>query len=122
MESLKTTGLTLLQPTHRSRVLDYEFEKVQCIGSELIENKKNDVLAESNVDGSGAIGKQDVQGHDLLSLLIKSNITSDMPENMQMSNSEILSCESHFSSPPAFSKSADNNGHSRDNYVSDCRA
>ena len=30
-------------------------------------------------------------GHDLLSLLIKANIAADMPENMRMSDSEILS-------------------------------
>jgi hypothetical protein len=48
------------------------------------------VLAELNSDGSGVVEKQDVQGHDLLSLLIKSNIASDMPESMRMSESEIL--------------------------------
>ena len=32
-------------------------------------------------------------GHDLLSLLIKANIAADMPENMRMSDSEILSRE-----------------------------
>jgi len=78
-------------PTRRSRVLSREFEKVRSIGSELIENMKTAVLAERNVGGSGAIGKQDVQGHDLLSLLIKSNIASDIPESMRMSDSEILS-------------------------------
>jgi hypothetical protein len=37
------------------------------------------------------VEKQDVQGHDLLSLLIKSNIAADMPEDMRMTDSEILS-------------------------------
>ena len=96
---VKKLCVTLLQPTNRSRVLDREFESVRRIGSELVEEKKNAVLAECNVDGSGSIGKEDVRGHDLLSLLIKSNITSDMPEHMRMSDSEMLSRESHFSSP-----------------------
>ena len=39
------------------------------------------------------VEKQDVQGHDLLSLLVKSNIAADMPENMRMTDSEILSRE-----------------------------
>jgi hypothetical protein len=47
------------------------------------------VIAELSSDG--VVEKRDVQGHDLLSLLIKSNIASDMPESMRMSDSEILS-------------------------------
>jgi len=83
---------------------------------------KSAVLAKCNVDGSGAIGMQDVQGHDLLSLLIKSNIASDIPESMRMSDSEILSRESHFCFPSSCSMSTDDNVRSRDNYVPDCGA
>ena len=49
--------------------------------------------SECGVDGSGAVGRQDVGGHDLLSLLIKANIAADMPESMRMSDTEILSRE-----------------------------
>jgi hypothetical protein len=51
------------------------------------------VRSECGVDGSGAVGRQDVGGHDLLSLLIKANIAADMPESMRMSDTEILSRE-----------------------------
>ena len=51
------------------------------------------VIAELSSDGPVVVEKHDVQGHDLLSLLIKSNITSDMPASMRMSDSEILSRE-----------------------------
>jgi hypothetical protein len=54
------------------------------------------VLAECDANGSGAVGRQDVGGHDLLSLLIKSNIAADMPESMRMSDSEILSRKRFF--------------------------
>jgi len=57
------------------------------------------VLAEHHSHGSGAVGKQDVEGHDLLSLLIKSNIVADMPESMRMNDSEILSRERIFPCP-----------------------
>jgi len=83
---------------------------------------KTAVLAERNVGGSGAIGKQDVQGHDLLSLLIKSNIASDVPESMRMSDSEILSRESHFSFPSSCSKFTENNVRFRDSYIPTCGA
>jgi hypothetical protein len=57
------------------------------------------VRAECDVNGSGLVGRQDVGGHDLLSLLIKANIAADMPESMRMSDSEILSCEHIFPFP-----------------------
>ena len=80
-----------LQPTGRSRVHDRAFRVIQRIGSQLIQDKKAAVLAELSSDGAGIVEKHDVQGHDLLSLLIKSNIASDMPASMRMSDSEILS-------------------------------
>lgn len=78
-------------PTARSRVIDRALEDIRRIGSQLIQEKKAAVLAELSSDGSGVVEKHDVQGHDLLSVLIKSNIASDMPESMRMSDSEILS-------------------------------
>jgi len=63
----------------------------------MIQDRKAAVLAEHNSDVSGAVGKQDVKGHDLLSLLIKSNIAADIPESMRMSDSEIVSRERLFS-------------------------
>ena len=51
------------------------------------------MLAECDANGTGAVEKQDVCGYDLLSLLIKSNIASDVSESMRMSDSEILSRE-----------------------------
>ena len=55
--------------------------------------------AECGVAGSGAVGRQDVGGHDLLSLLIKANIAADMPESMRMSDTEIMSREHIVSFP-----------------------
>ncbi|KAI0250884.1 cytochrome P450 [Lactifluus subvellereus] len=78
-------------PTARERTLDRAFQEIKHIGSGLIEDRKAAVLAERSANGSGVVEKQDVQGHDLLSLLVKSNIAADMPENMRMSDSEILS-------------------------------
>ncbi|KAI9460714.1 cytochrome P450 [Russula earlei] len=78
-------------PTHLSRTLDRALEEIRFVGSQLIQERKDAVLAERTANGSGAMVKQDVRGHDLLSLLIKSNIGVEMPESMRMSDSEILS-------------------------------
>ncbi|KAH9980692.1 cytochrome P450 [Russula compacta] len=77
-------------PTARSRVLSTAFQAIRRIGSQLIHDKKTSVLAGRDSNESDVVAKQDVQGHDLLSLLIKSNIAADMPESMRMSDSEIL--------------------------------
>ncbi|KAH9005440.1 cytochrome P450 [Lactarius hatsudake] len=78
-------------PTARSRALNRSLEVIRRIGSQLIQDKKAAVLAELSSDASGVVEKRDVQGHDLLSLLIKSNIASDIPESKRMSDEEILS-------------------------------
>jgi cytochrome P450 len=80
-----------LIPTRRSRLLGRAFKEIQHTGSQLIQDKKAAVRAECDVNGSGPVERQDVGGHDLLSLLIKANIAADMPESMRMSDSEILS-------------------------------
>ena len=81
-----------MKPTRRS--LDGAFKEVQRAGSQLIQDRKTAVRAECDVN---AVGRQDVGGHDLLSLLIKANIAADIPERMRMSDSEILSRERIFS-------------------------
>ncbi|KAH9054513.1 cytochrome P450 [Lactarius vividus] len=100
MVTIKVEFMFLLQlffplfrpiPTARSRVLNRSLEVIRGVGSQLIRDKKAAVLAELSLDASGIVEKHDVQGHDLLSLLIKSNMASDIPECMRMSDEEILS-------------------------------
>src|SRR5579864_9000434 len=112
-----------MQPTHRSRVLDHNFGTIRRIGSELIQDKKNAVLAECNAEGSDTVVKQSVRGHDLLSLLIKSNVATDMPENMRMSDEEILSRELLLiPCPCSVLILRYDNVHSRDTYILTRRA
>jgi hypothetical protein len=95
------------------------------IGSGLIRDKKNAVIAECSADGSGAVEKQNVRGHNLLSLLIKSNIASDTPESMRMSDSEILSRERLRFLCPCFRPALRLTGgdvYTRDTYVLTCGA
>ncbi|KAH9965554.1 cytochrome P450 [Lactifluus volemus] len=78
-------------PTARTRTLKRAFEVIRPVGTRIIEERKAAVLAERSPSGSSVVEKQDVQGHDLLSLLVKSNIATDIPESMRMSDLEILS-------------------------------
>ncbi|KAH9973187.1 cytochrome P450 [Lactifluus volemus] len=67
-------------PTPRSRAFERAFEEIRLVGSRLIEERKAAVLAERSASGSSVVEKQDVQGNDLLSLLVKSAIAADIPE------------------------------------------
>lgn len=60
---------------------------INRIGKKLIGEKKAAVLSERS---NGMVEKEDIQGHDLLSLLIRSNLAADMPESMRMTDDEIL--------------------------------
>lgn len=81
------------------------------------------MIAECDTNGSGIIERQDVGGHDLLSLLIKSNIAADIPESMRMSDSEIISRERFFfffSCPST--RTRGNNIRTRGTHIFACRA
>ncbi|KAI0032662.1 cytochrome P450 [Vararia minispora EC-137] len=82
-------SVPLLQsiPTRSLRERQEALRVINRIGRQLIKEKKAAVLAET-VDGT--VEKEDIHEHDLLSLLIRSNIASDMPESMQMTDEEIL--------------------------------
>ncbi|TFY51240.1 hypothetical protein EVG20_g11093 [Dentipellis fragilis] len=59
------------------------------IGNGLIKQKKAAVLAEHT--DAKTVGKQDVQGRDLLSLLIRANMGTDLPESYRMEDRDVLS-------------------------------
>ena len=54
----------------------------------LIAEKKAAILRE--MSSGAALKKEDVQGTDLLSLLIRANLATDLPENARLSDSDIL--------------------------------
>ena len=54
----------------------------------MIQEKKAAIFA-AKADGN--IEKEDLTGNDLLTLLIRANLASNMPDSMRMSDEEILS-------------------------------
>ncbi|KAF7792239.1 hypothetical protein EIP86_003275 [Pleurotus ostreatoroseus] len=59
------------------------------IGLQLIAEKKAAILGEKTSEKQG-VERKDVQGRDLLSLLIKANMAVDIPENQRLSDEEVL--------------------------------
>jgi hypothetical protein len=60
----------------------------------MISQKKSEILASTDADTKGGVGKKDIQDRDLLSLLIKANMATDIPDNARMSDEDILARES----------------------------
>ncbi|VDB85149.1 unnamed protein product [Peniophora sp. CBMAI 1063] len=76
-------------PTKRVRETAKAKTQITEIGMRLISEKKEAILREASSGSS--LEKKDIQGNDLLSLLIRANLASDLPENARMSDEDILS-------------------------------
>lgn len=68
------------------------------IGQQLIAEKKAAILAEQHTHSEkpdkAGFEKKDVQGRDLLTLLIKGNMATDIPESQRLTDDEVLARES----------------------------
>ncbi len=63
---------------------------MQRIARQILTDRKAEILRESH-EKPGVLEKKDLQGRDLLTLLIKANMATDIPENQRMTDEEVLS-------------------------------
>lgn len=76
------------------------------IGNQLISEKKAAILAQtSSLDGNRdpektSVSRMDMQGRDLLTLLMKANMATDVPENQKLSDDDVLARTSITSVSP----------------------
>ena len=73
------------------------------LGMQIVREKKLAVM--DSLSTTKGITTHDVQGRDLLSLLIKANMASDIPLNQRMTDEDVLARTSIFN--PAITRSAD---------------
>ncbi|KZV75654.1 cytochrome P450 [Peniophora sp. CONT] len=76
-------------PTARVRATRKANATIREIGMKLVDEKKAAVLAALGDDAHG-LEKKDFVGNDLLSLLIRANMSSDMPEHARLTDEDIL--------------------------------
>ncbi|CDO69788.1 hypothetical protein BN946_scf184766.g33 [Trametes cinnabarina] len=74
----------------RLRDIEYARRTMHRIGSQLMAQKKAEILRESSGEKSGGVGKNSVQGRDLLTLLIKANTATDIPDSQRLSDEDVL--------------------------------
>ncbi|TCD65211.1 hypothetical protein EIP91_002958 [Steccherinum ochraceum] len=75
-------------PTSRSIKKAAAMKVMRRIGMELIQEKKAAILAEKS--RASGVEKKDVRGRDILSLLIKANMSTDIPESQKLSDEDVL--------------------------------
>lgn len=80
------------QPDERAQNLAKAQEVMNRIARKLIADKKQAILTDSSEE-SGSVERKDVHGRDLLTLLIKANMASDIPEDQRLSDDEVLARE-----------------------------
>ena len=60
------------------------------IGMQLLQERKAEIMRMYGEEGTGAVEKKDVQGRDLLTLLIKANMATDIPDDQRLTDEEVL--------------------------------
>lgn len=60
------------------------------IGSQLLHDAKAAVISSHSTEKGVPIEKSSLQGRDLLSLLVRANMATDIPENQRISDEDVL--------------------------------
>ena len=118
---MKPICLTYTQPTGRSRAISNMRKSLRSIGQNMISQKKAEILATTEIGGKGRVEKRNIQGRDLLSLLIKANMATDISDHARMTDEDILARESK-SAYGALSGNTDEDAFRRGSYLSACRS
>lgn len=85
--------MTYHQITDRFHAIANMQRSLRSIGQSMISQKKAEILT-SEISGKGGVEKRNIQGRDLLSLLIKANVATDLPDHARMTDEDILERES----------------------------
>ncbi|KIO34087.1 hypothetical protein M407DRAFT_17000 [Tulasnella calospora MUT 4182] len=75
-------------PTERERITAQSKAIVDRIGIQLVRDKRAAIVAASG--GEGGVEKKTVEGQDLLSVLIKANMATDVNDSERMSEEEVM--------------------------------
>ncbi|KAI0822363.1 cytochrome P450 [Trametes gibbosa] len=74
----------------RARRLEHAQAVMRRIGTQLIREKKAEISREADDNKNGGLERKDVVGRDLLTLLLKANMATDIPDNVRLSDEDVL--------------------------------
>ncbi|KAG0696191.1 cytochrome P450 [Suillus ampliporus] len=72
------------------RKIDAAQKTMGRISRQLLRDAKAAVISSHGIDKGGSIEKSSLQGRDLLSLLVRANMATDIPENQRTSDEDVL--------------------------------
>ncbi|KAI0033384.1 cytochrome P450 [Vararia minispora EC-137] len=78
-----------VQPTRRMREIRSGQEVFRRVGMRLITERRA-ALSRGRSDDMSFVKKNDIEGNDILSLLVKANMAVDLPESLRLSDNDIL--------------------------------
>ena len=78
----------LLQPNKRERLLSEARSTIYATGRELLASMKASIVAEHGT--TQQLERKDFVQKDVLSMLVKANMAKDVPEDIRMSDEDIL--------------------------------
>lgn len=84
--------LIAIQPADRDAEVKLAFRTMERIGAELLRDSKAAVQKESLENGK-AQSKDTWRRRDLLSLLLKANMATDLPPSQRMSDADVVARE-----------------------------
>ncbi|KAG0696611.1 cytochrome P450 [Suillus ampliporus] len=77
-------------PSERDRQIDAAQKTMGRIGHQLLRDAKAAAMSSCSVEKGSSFEKSGLQGRDLLSLLVRANMATDIPENQRISDEDVL--------------------------------
>ncbi|KAI0634029.1 cytochrome P450 [Trametes polyzona] len=74
----------------RTRRVEEAQATMRRIGAQLIAEKKAAILREESEKKSGGVSGRSIQGRDLLTLLLKANMATDIPDSQRLSDEDVV--------------------------------
>jgi hypothetical protein len=74
--------------TKRDKVIKQAKANMSRIGQDLVRDIKANISTKAT--GNGFVEKGDMQARDLLSLLIRANMSTDLPEDQRLSDEDVI--------------------------------
>ncbi|OSC99351.1 cytochrome P450 [Trametes coccinea BRFM310] len=77
-------------PNARAKRVEGSAKVIRRVGTELVQTRKAALLREMQEKKVDGLQRQDLQGRDLLTLLIRANMAKDVPESQRLSDEDVI--------------------------------
>ncbi|KAH9857474.1 cytochrome P450 [Lenzites betulinus] len=80
----------LFMKSKRIATVKYASSVFQRVGAELVAERKASIMQEATEKNLSGVERKDLQGRDLLTLLIRANMAQDVPEDQRLSDGDVI--------------------------------